>query len=85
MTILQQALARLIDLDEDPTSPLCHALRRAIADGVQVPTGDIRLTATLGPGGACLVRDQHGRIVEGVRMVESFIDGTGQPVMRVCL
>lgn len=85
MTLLQTALDRLLDLEEDPTSALCHALRRAIAAGDTVPTGEIELRATLAPGGACAVHDQHGRAVAGVKTVESFTDGHGNPVLRVCL
>lgn len=85
MNLLQTTLDRLLELEEDPTSALCHSLRRALAAGETVPTGDLMLTATVVPGGACAVHDQHGRPVAGVQAVECFLDGAGRPVMRVCL
>lgn len=85
MTLLQTALDRLLALDEDPYSDLCKALRRAIAAGDAVPTGEIDLVAILAPGGVCTVHDQHGRPVAGVKAVESFQDSHGQTVLRICL
>lgn len=85
MPLLAQALDRLLELDEDPYSNLVKSLRRAIAAGETVHTGEIELRATLAPGGACAVHDQHGRPVVGVKAVESFSDSHGRPVLRVCL
>lgn len=84
MTLYERALAQLLALDEDPRSELCHALRRAIAVGETPASGDVFLTATIAPGGACAVHDQDGRPVAGVKAVECFI-ADGQQVMRVCL
>ena len=85
MNLLHNALERLLELDEDPRSQLVARLRQAIAAGDVVPTGDIHLIATLAPGGAATVHDQHGRPVAGVKAVESYPDQSGKMVLRICL
>ena len=85
MNLLHNALERLLELDEDPRCHLVQRLRQAIAAGDVVPTGDIHLIATLAPGGAATVHDQHGRPVAGVKAVESYPDQSGKMVLRICL
>ena len=85
MSLLPEVLDRLLELDEDPRCHLVQRLRQAIAAGDDVPTGEVHLVATLAPGGAVQVHDQHGRPVIGVKAVESYPDQAGNMVLRICL
>lgn len=85
--IIKAAYDRLADEhDEDPRSPLMRALSSLLAAPAAIPAEDvIELTATLQPGGGVTVRDQHGRLVRGVKSVAVFSDQAGQPVFQVNL
>ena len=84
--ILEAAYQRLVDEhDEDPRSSLMRGLSALIAADVELPTGEIELTATVQPGGVFAVADQHGRPVRGVKSVAVFRDQAGQPVLQVNL
>jgi len=84
--IIQAAYQRLADEhDEDPRSPLMRGLSALLSADVDVPTGEIELTATVQPGGVFAVVDQHGRPVKGVKSVAVFRDQAGQPVLQVNL
>lgn len=86
----QQTLKAAFDLlvDEhgaDPRDPLIHELGRLASASDEVPTGDIELTALVGPNGMAEVKDQHGRRVKGVKSVAVFEDQNGKPVFQVNL
>ncbi len=83
--IIQAALDRLHEHDEDPRSPLMRDLQRLVEAAGDVPSGEVELTAVLQPGGKFHVHDQHGRPVRGVKSVAVFQDQSGQPVFQVNL
>lgn len=84
--IIEFAYRRLADEhDEDPRSPLMRGLSALLSADVEVPTGEIELTATVQPGGVFTVVDQHGRPVKDVKSVAVFRDQAGQPVLQVNL
>lgn len=86
----KQTLKAVFDLlideyDADPRNPLIHELGRLVNTPDEVPTGDIELTALVGPNGMSRVMDQHGRRVKGVKSVAVFEDQNGKPVFQVNL
>jgi hypothetical protein len=82
---IKAAYERLADEhNEDPRGPLMLALSRLIDAAGDVPTGDIELTALVGPDGMAEVKDQHGRRVAAVKSVAVFRDPSG-PVFQVNL
>lgn len=85
--IIQSAFDRLADEhDEDPRSELMRGLSGLLVDPDRIPTDDrIHLTATVQPGGAFSVRDQHGRTLDGVQSVAVFRDQSGRDVMQINL
>lgn len=83
--IIQAAIDRLHELDEDPRSALLRDLQRLVDAGADVPSGEVELTAVLQPGGKFQVHDQNGRPVRGVKSVAVFQDQSGQPVFQVNL
>lgn len=83
--IIQAAIDRLHENDEDPRNPLMRDLQRLADAGCEVPSGEVELTTVLQPGGKFQVHDQHGRPVRGVKSVAVFQDQSGQPVFQVNL
>lgn len=84
--ILQAAYNKLADeYDEDPRSELMRNLARLTDAEEEVPSGLLELSASVAPGGAFVVRDQHGREVAGVKSVAVFTDQSGAPVFQVNL
>lgn len=86
----QQTLKAVFDLlidgyDADPRNPLIHELGRLVNASDEVPTGDIELSALVGPNGMSEVRDQHGRRVKDVKSVAVFEDQNGKPIFQVNL
>lgn len=83
---IQAVFDLLVDeYDADPRNPLIHELGRLASVSDEVPTGDIELTALVGPNGMAEVKDQHGRRVKGVKSVAVFEDQNGKPVFQVNL
>lgn len=83
---LQAVLDLLLDeYDEDPRKPLMQELAKLVNAPDDIPTGDIELTALVGPNGMFQVSDQHGRRVAGVKSVGVFQDQSGAPVFQVNL
>lgn len=83
---LQAVLDLLLDeYDEDPRKPLMQELTKLVNAPDGIPTGDLELTALVGPNGMSQVTDQHGRRVSGVKSVAVFKDQSGAPVFQVNL
>lgn len=81
---LKWAFDTLLELG---TNPLSADMRRlaVLVDAYQdVPSGNIQLSAMVAPGGVHKVTDQHGREVDGVKSVATFVDN-GVPVFQVIL
>lgn len=79
---LKWAFDTLLELGHNPLSADMRQLHALVEGHEDVPSGGLHLTATVGPGGMATVVDQHGRQVQGVKSVATFIDG-GQPVFQV--
>lgn len=83
---IKAAYDKLADVhEEDPRSRLMLALSGLMSAADAVPSGDLELYATVAPGGAAEVKDQHGRRVKGVKSVAVFQDQSGAPVFQVNL
>lgn len=83
--ILRWAYEALMDHGENPNSAPMRGLSDLIDAPENIPSGDIKLSATLAPGGKHVVTDQHGRKVDGVKSVAVFEDGQGNSVFQVNL
>lgn len=81
---LKWAFDMLLDLGLNPIDANMQRLHALVEAHEDVPTGGIQLSAVVAPGGVATVTDQHGREVEGVKSVATFVDN-GVPVFQVIL
>lgn len=85
-SVIEEAIERLHELDEDPRSGLLRRLEALLEPGVELPDGEeVLLVATIQPGGVYSVTDQHGRPLRNVHSVAVFKDQTGRDVMQINL
>lgn len=83
---IRDAYERLEDAGVSPRDPLMLSLSQLMeATDDELPSGDLKLSATLAPGGLHVVTDQHGRRVAGVTSVAVFKGENGQHVFQVNL
>lgn len=81
---IKWAIENLVAEGADPQREEIQSLFSLVGDDSEVPSGDIKLSAKLSPGGVAEVFDQHGRRVHGVKSVAVF-DDRGVPVFQVNL